>query len=324
MVTLRLATFNCENLFARFRFNKNIEPTKAVRDGWNANEVHFEIFDEATKRITGDVISSLDADIIAFQEVENHDTLKRFRDQFIRRGNKKGRAAYPHSLVIDGNDPRLIDVAIMSIYPIVNVRSYQHERTDNGKDWLFSRDCLVADIEAGTKTLTLFVNHFKSMLDKKDAKNGRRNTRAKREAQANRCREIVEERLGKKPGGKPFVVLGDLNDYMQEDEQGKPGIGPIVEWNQVENVVDRLPEEERWTHFFARRKAYHQIDYLLPSRSIADASPDPPEIVRTGMPLAATRYTGERHPQIEQAGAANKDKRRAASDHCPVVFGVRL
>jgi hypothetical protein len=43
-------------------------------------------------------------------------------------------------------------------------------------------------------------------------------------------------------------VLGDFNDYMQTDGEGEPAIGPIVEWTQVENVVNRLPEEEQWTH----------------------------------------------------------------------------
>jgi hypothetical protein len=31
MANLRLATLNCENLFARFLFNKNIDPTKVSK-----------------------------------------------------------------------------------------------------------------------------------------------------------------------------------------------------------------------------------------------------------------------------------------------------
>ena len=62
----------------------------------------------------------------------------------------------------------------------------------------------------------------------------------------------------------------------------------------MENVVKRLPEEEQWTHYFAKREKYSQLDYLLPSAALADASPEPPEIVRGGLPLRAEHFTGKR------------------------------
>lgn len=121
MPTVRIGTFNLENLLARYQFNKNIDPRKAVVDGWRADQRHFDIYDETSKKITAQTIRAADAHILALQEVENLDTLKRFRDLYLG-----GRKAYPYVVAIDGNDPRLIDVAVLSRYPLVNIRTYQH------------------------------------------------------------------------------------------------------------------------------------------------------------------------------------------------------
>jgi endonuclease/exonuclease/phosphatase family metal-dependent hydrolase len=117
-------------------------------------------------------IRELEADVLALQEVENVDTLKHFRAVALG-----GRKAYPYVAGIDGNDPRLIDVAVLSRLPITRVRSYQHLL--DGTSTVFSRDCLEVDVTLpGGGSLTLYVNHLKSMLG------GRGATRAKRVLQA--------------------------------------------------------------------------------------------------------------------------------------------
>jgi len=315
VTNVRIATFNVENLFARFKFNSDVDPEKAVKDGWDANKVYFTILDEVEKQITGKLIRSLDADVIALQEVESLDTLRRFRGNYLG-----GPKVYPYSILIDGNDPRLIDVAVLSAHPIVRVRSNQYLRS--GKAYLFSRDCLEVELEIRGNPLYLFVNHFKSMLDKHDAKNGRRNTRAKRQLQAKTVKEIVQARLGKQAGKHPFIVLGDLNDYLESDETGSTGIDELVDWGQLENVVERRPEDDRWTHYFREQAApkkgsYHQLDYLLLSNSLAARTPTAPDIVRKGLTRAADRYTGPRFPEVG-------DPKPVASDHCPVVLDLTL
>lgn len=311
MARVRVATFNVENLFARFRFNSDVDPHEAVVDGWDANKTHFRIQDEDSKHLTGLTIGATRADVIALQEVENLDTLKRFRTEYL-----DGFKSYPYVVGIDGNDPRLIDVAVLSKLPIQHVRTYQHLR--DGRTYLFSRDCLEVDVQVGDTTLTLFVNHLKSMLDKRDPANGRRNTRQRRMLQARTVKKIVVDRFGKAAGRKPFIVLGDLNDYLATDAQGSTGIRSLVRWDQVENVVERLPEDERWTHYFPGRgsllEGYRQLDYVLLSRSLAWANPAArPEIVRKGLPTGAARYTGPRFPKVGKVWPK-------ASDHCPVVI----
>lgn len=308
MPTVRVATFNVENLFARWKFDKDVDPSEANKRGWTVDETLFDELSVDERALTGMAIRELDADVLALQEVENVDTLKHFRA-----GALGGRKAYPYVAGIDGNDPRLIDVAVLSRLPITRVRSHQHLLDPQTKtSTLFSRDCLEVDIELeGGATLTLFANHLKSMMG------GRDETRGKRERQAAAVKTIVTDRFGASPGNGAWVVLGDMNDYPETDEEGSSAIADLVEWDQLANVVTRLPEDERWTHFWSKKKHYKQLDYLLPSKSLAEATDAKPEIMRKGTPLRAERYTGERFIGVGQ------DEPKA-SDHCPVVMELVL
>lgn len=233
-----------------------------------------------------------------------------------------GFSAYPYVAGIDGNDPRLIDVAVLSKYPITHVRTYQWlKESPSSRSFTFSRDCFEVDVDVDGSTLTVFVNHFKSMMG------GRAQTRVRREKQARAVKGLIEDRFGQNAGDQPFVVAGDLNDYPESDDQGTTGIDELVSWDQVENVVDRLPIPDRWTHYFKGRggrdsiaPGYHQLDYLLVSRGLAEAAANAqtlPEILRNGLPTRADRYTGQRFDGI------GKDKPKA-SDHSPLTIDLSI
>ncbi len=148
-------------MFTRFQFKRNIkDPEKMLRDGWTVNHTYFNIYKEKDKSITGETIQALDVDVIALQEIENLDTLRKFRTEYLG-----GRKSYPYAIVIDGNDPRRIDVAILSRYPLTNIQTHSHLWSTELRWYLFSRDCPVADVQGPTNfSFTLFVNHFKSMI----------------------------------------------------------------------------------------------------------------------------------------------------------------
>lgn len=313
---MRIATFNVENLFHRYLFARGVDPALLSDEGFTRDQVRFRLADAPSKRLTADTIRALRADVIALQEVEGLGVLKQFRDRWLG-----GPEVWPHALLIDGNDPRGIDVGVLSRFPIVHARSWQHLR-DGGRP-VFDRDCLEVDIDGPGGVLTLYVNHFKSMAapEGEPRAEGRRLTQPRRVQQSEAVMQIVRERFGRDPSDGAFVILGDLNDHPDDDDQGPSGVRGLVGWDSVEDVLGRLPDADRWTHYFhgsARdglAPAYHQLDHVLLSRRLAALNPAPPRIERRGQPGRAQRYQGERFPGVGR-------DRPKASDHCPVVFDL--
>jgi len=299
-MTVRVATFNAENLFARYRFRQDFNPI--LDDGFTINNLAFDIHDEPAKQITAKAIKEVDADLVCLQEVESMAVLDRFQSRYLPA------MKYKHRIVIDGNDPRNIDVAILSRHPFTSFRTYRHERNIANTAFLFSRDCLEAEIDIDGKPLTLYVNHFKSMIG------GRDETKERREEQVARVAKIVDDSWSGVGYQGNFIVLGDFNDYVDADTS----LTSLVEHPQLVNVVNRLPEDQQWTHFFAGGNEYKQLDYILLSKALADQNPNAvPEIMRKGLPFRAEDYEGERFDNVGE----NHPK---ASDHAPLLIDIEL
>lgn len=317
MTKLTVATFNCENLFRRFKFSSKAKPEKiqnAVENGFIFEKSLFETIPDEEKAYTAKAIMDCKADIIGLIEVENLDTLKNFVSTHLK---NKG---YKYNVLIDGNDPRLIDVAIISKLPFDHVVTHQYQRTANNKAFMFSRDCLEVKFTIGGQPFYVFVNHFKSMLDKNDQKNGRKNTAPRRTEQSKVVVDILKKRFGTNPANANWIVMGDLNDYPSSDTS----LNDLINNKWLENVVaTRLPETERWTHYWDTKSVpkderYKQLDYLLLSKKLADENKDvKPVIVRKGLCLNADKYTGSRYDGIGKS-------RPSASDHCPVAITLKM
>lgn len=295
---VRVATFNVENLFFRYDFTKAASPVD--RDGFSINDLAFQITDETSKQLTAAAIRAVDANIIALQEVENLELLDRFTNHHL-----KG-LGYNYRLLIDSHDPRHIDVAVLSRHPFGAIHTHRHERGMDGAP-LFSRDCLEVEVVVNRKVLHLFINHFKSMVG------GREQTHERRLHQAERVAALVDEQWQKKKYDGNFVVLGDLNDY--------PGDGtalePLLKHHGLVNVLERLPAEQRWTHYYAKENEYRQLDYLLVGKALAKANPTPPKVMRQGLPLRADRVTEARLPGVGH-------DHPKASDHAPLYMDLEL
>ena len=305
MPTVRVATFNCENLFARYQFRSNVGD---ISNGFDINDTKFDIYNTRSKRITAQAIKAMDADVICLQEVENLPVLDRFNSEFL--GGPKHKR-YSHRILVDGNDPRRIDVALLSRRPIGAVRSYRHERNDANTAAKFSRDCLRAEVEVDGGTLTLYCNHFKSMMG------GREKTRAGRLEQSNRVADILREDWGTDLEGA-FMVLGDLNDYPQKGGGTTTSLGALLKNPNLVNILDRLPKKDRWTHYWSGGREYRQLDYLLLSKALDQASGRPvPGRVLDGLPWRADRYEGDRFDDVG-------DSNPKASDHVPVYADVTV
>lgn len=296
MPAITIATFNCENLFLRYKFNSRADASAAVENGFIIDVKKFDTVLEKERDITAAAILELKADIIALQEVESMDALKAFNARFLD-------GVYKYKVMIDGNDPRLIDVAILSKIPLDHIQTHQFRRS--GNSYVFSRDCLEVTFTVNGKPLTLFVNHFKSMLE------GREESMPRRVIQAKEVVRILKEKYGSDPSRFDWIVLGDLNDY-----EPSAAIDVLEKTGWMENVLMRLPEEDRWTHCY--RKECRQIDYIFFSSSLAKRNATAkPVIVRKGLSLNVKNYTG---PRFKGVG----NDRPHASDHCPVGIKVNV
>lgn len=304
MDTLTLGTFNCENLFARYRFRSGVEPAK--EDGFTVNDVAFDLYDAKDKELTALAIRQSHADVLGLQEVESLPVLDNFTSELLNG------AGYEQRALIHGNDPRNIDVGVLSKLPVTRLRTWRHLRSHAGTP-LFSRDLLEVDVAVPVdggepRTLTLFVNHLKSMME------GRSQTRARRLEQVHELLAIVKDRVGPDFDGN-FVVLGDMNDYLEEDADGtKTALEELAGHPYLVNANEALAPADRWTHYYKGHRDYRQLDFLWVGRALYERAGRPaPVVIRQGLPRRATRYDG---PRFDGVG----DNRPKASDHCPVTL----
>jgi endonuclease/exonuclease/phosphatase family metal-dependent hydrolase len=315
MTNITIATFNCENLFRRFKFNSKLTPPqieKKLKDGFIIDKTVLTTVNQAERRLTADAIKATKADIVCLQEVENMDTLKNFLSQHM------ASSGYKYRMLIDAKDPRLIDVALISKLPFSTVKT--HQFGEEGK--AFSRDCLEVNFEINGKPLTIFVNHFKSMFDRSNLTpdEKRKKTAPKRVAQCEAVLKIIKQKFKNSPQKDNWLVVGDLNDYPDATTSLKK----LTDSPLMENIVQtRITDpNERWTHYWDTTTIpiddrYKQIDYIFLSKKLADANPAAvPSIIRNGMITKATKYNGPRF-----TGVTNK---QGASDHCPVAVTITI
>jgi endonuclease/exonuclease/phosphatase family metal-dependent hydrolase len=329
---LRVTTFNCENLFGRYRFldkppgqqgsfanDIQIFDVVAFEPG-RSNKLRPKPIAEAQRKNTAATIRAAVPDILAVCEVENLTTLRLFNAIYLKN-------YFDRIVVVDGNDPRGIDVGLLLRKglkaDITSIRSHADDAaaggflaTTNMLDMAgrvgkasFSRDCLEVDVEVGGKPLTFLVNHFKAQETKA---NGSDPTTAKRRGQAERAAAIAKRA---RAAGRLPIVMGDLNKDVA-DANYDDSVSPVAKSTVFVNPVKQRPAAERWTHFFESRKTVSQLDYVLPDKKL-EAAIDGVEIFRGGLSLKCKQFTGPRVGTI-----ATDDLE--ASDHCPLTVVLNL
>jgi endonuclease/exonuclease/phosphatase family metal-dependent hydrolase len=297
-MAISVGTFNLNNLFSRFDFSGVAEDAEPGDEDTKIEErTEFDFSkpgsfvlrtyqgrlvkgkDPAKRKQIADRLKDLDLDVVAVQEVEDVDTLRRFN------GDDLG-GLYHHVVLIEGNDPRLIDVGVLSKRRIGAVTSWQHvpdPQAGAHQELLFSRDLLQVEIldDHGDRLLTLFVNHLKSQFvpfNEDPAVETPKNN-AKRKRQAEGAVKIIARVM--RPDSR-FLVLGDMNDVPDA-----PTLAPFADSpelhlvNGLANAQENRPAphddppapQTPWTHRFKephKPASYELLDQIWVSPALQD------------------------------------------------------
>lgn len=237
---------------------------------------------------TARVIAEVSPDVLMCVEAEDRHTLLRFNEQVL---GAEFDHAYPHVMLIDGNDQRGIDVGILSRYPIDTVRSHVDDRDARGER-VFSRDCPeYAIVLPSGQRLVVLPNHFKSKRGGNDEAAQRR-----RRAQAEAAGEIA--RRAAQAGAALVLVGGDLNDTPDAE-----ALAPLwsAGFTDVQSHPD-YPTDRPGT--FDTATAANKIDYLI-------MSPD----LRAKLLTTGIERRGSYHPRLWRPFDTVTGKADEASDH---------
>lgn len=305
---IRITTFNVENMFddkddpklsGTFEDNDSTKPAEQLK-------------------AAADAIRLLDSDIICLEEVESEQAVKWFRDGWL-----KG-LGYDYIASLDAGDPRGIEQAVLSRFPIKNVRNYNHQKLggsqpdkwgrennkEAGSPYEFKRSPLqvtidvpntsVADLlkkagkaeaRADTYELTLFVVHLKSGRDY-DAQRG---------AEAGGVVKLIDVLTKENPAAN-VLVLGDFNATLNQ-----PAFKPFNDAKLPTIWADRNPQDRAtMTHTTARC-----IDHIIYNANIK------PELVMGSRFVYGMPARGEKEDWKTTPAPAGY-----ASDHFPVSIDL--
>lgn len=225
----------------------------------------FEDFDDNWEEHVSqvaNVLGALDADVVVLQEVEHESILGAVVAEL--------GGDYVFHRVIDGNDPRGIDVGVISKIEPDDVVSHRddlfaklcyvegdcnaNEFCDPGDGviigqcqpddmnemsprYRFARDALEIRITFNGRRLVLLGVHYKSKEnDDPD----------KRLAEAQRARTIADSITADDPEAG-VIILGDFNDLPDSPALNwSLGSDPVV----YQSVADQVPQADRWTFNF--------------------------------------------------------------------------
>ncbi len=294
---VKVGTFNINNLFSRFNFTGAINDIQSG-GATGAMTIRYEFTDPSNFRIrtylgklvkaknTEDTetiakrILAMDVDVLAVQEVEDIDILKEFNRDYLH-------SLYTTQVLIEGNDPRFIDVALLSKLPVGSITSLQtavHPQQPGER--IFSRDLLeveILDPAGSNRMFSIYNTHLKSHFGDDD-NNGQGKTEndTRRQRQAEKIAEILSRRM---TTGDKYVVTGDMNDSpFAVPLQPMCTISGNALFNALANPTETRPakpepggyqpQSPAWTHRFKKsgQPAQHELyDHIWLSPALTAA-----------------------------------------------------
>ena len=322
--SLTLMTFNVENLFdniddpgksdetylpaskkqskahkqmcAGYRYKKWRD--QCLNWDWSDNVVETKL--ARLGQAISQVKNGLGPDILVLQEVENQRILKRLRDE------KLSKSGYQSLVLIEGNDRRGIDIAILSrlkqigqakLHPIA-FKGFGKDRTND------TRGILQADFELpGGKTLTVFGCHFPAPFHPTEMR-----------IQAFKALQKLQKDL---PKDRLFMAAGDFNVTAEED-RNKKLLSTFVEKDWlVSHKIGCL--DCPGTQYYPPKKSWSFLDMVLLSKNFNDSSSS-----WKVLPKSVRLINGA--PEQKREGGFPKafrlPKASGVSDHWPIAVDI--
>jgi len=234
----------------------------------------------------GAVIKDLAPDVVMLAEVETQLILDDLNKAEL--GN-----AYGSRVLIKGNDPRGINVGVMSkIAPdsvVPHTGDVFTKIGTNGPAYHYTRDCLEVHLSVNGRKIVLLGVHFRSKVDPDDPD--------KRLAEAQHTRKIADDLAAADPS-LGVVILGDYNDV--------PGSDPVnAVVGQAPSAFTDAADLVTMAYSFNYNGQLQLIDHQM-SNPAAAAWLDPSTV-------------------IIKHGPGIDDATKYASDHAPIfaVYQVR-
>jgi endonuclease/exonuclease/phosphatase family metal-dependent hydrolase len=233
-----------------------------------------EPVDETAIRMTAKVIDEVAADILCVVEAEDRPALVRMNTELLG-----GR--YGHVMLVDGNDPRGIDIGLFCnvAIEVASIRSHVDvaDPATPGRP-LFSRDCPVYQLRLpGGAELWVLLNHLKSQ----SFTSGNPDPLRSRQSAAVRA---IYDRL-RDDGAELVAVMGDFNKGPTNDQPPQhptlePLLGPGSPLVDATTLPGFDPGPRPGT--FQSCSLRNRLDYILLSPQLADAF-SAGEIFRKGL-----------------------------------------
>lgn len=259
-VKFRVASYNVENLFdLKNDGTEYREYIPGPKFYWQ-EKIAVRKYANISK-----VISTLNADIVALQEIESRTALKRLLETLDATGN-----SYRYS-VISEKKGSIVRCALISRYRITDSTELFTER--------MNRSVLKTTLSISGRDLIIYVNHWPS----------KRLPESRRLIYAERLRKDID----KLPENSEYIIVGDFNsDYNESvsfrknrklnDTSGRTGINHVLKTatsgfadrnknecrNCLYNLWFELKPEERWSYRFRGRKS--TLDNFLIPDSLLD------------------------------------------------------
>ncbi len=248
--TLRVATWNVENLFDAEDDPDNPGDDEYTPGSWRRwTEERYQ----AKTRNLATSIAALRPDVLFLAEVENLAVLT----NLVRALSELSEPfEMPYIAHRESGSTRGIDVAILSRHPLRDV--VLHTPVPH------MRGILEATATIGGTDATFYACHWKSWIG-----NAEENI-ATRQKEAAAVRELVLKRLSADPDAVLFVG-GDFNDNCDGASLRlglhatvlRAELADVAEGPVLYNMVGDIPETERGSYYYARRKVWNTFDGIV-------------------------------------------------------------